>query len=68
MKLLRTEEVRKIFGGYCKSHFDEIMRHPDFPKPVKPYPGARALMWIDDEIEAYIEKLRKDRDEANVNS
>ena len=65
MKLIRAEEVREIFGGYNSDHFEKIIKHPDFPKPVKPYPGARALMWFDDEIAAYLEKLRNNRETAS---
>ena len=68
MKLLRSEEVREIFGGYSSDHFERITKHPDFPKPVKPYPGARALMWFDDEIIAYLEKLRADRETTSDNN
>jgi predicted DNA-binding transcriptional regulator AlpA len=62
MKLIRAEEVRRMLGAYSKSHFEKIIRSPDFPKSVKPYPGARLLLWFDDEIAEYLEKLRKDRE------
>jgi predicted DNA-binding transcriptional regulator AlpA len=65
MKLIRAEEVRRMLGDYSKSHFEKIIRSPDFPKSVKPYPGARLLLWFDDEIAEYLEKLRKDRESGS---
>jgi predicted DNA-binding transcriptional regulator AlpA len=65
MKLLRSDEVRQLLGSYSPAHFEKIVKHPDFPKPVKAYPGARALMWFDDEINAYLDKLRQGREQEN---
>lgn len=65
MKMLRSKAVREILGGCSVDHLDSLRQQPDFPKPVRPYPGAHSLMFFEDEILAYLEKLRKDRDEKN---
>jgi predicted DNA-binding transcriptional regulator AlpA len=62
MRMLRSSEVREIFGGYSSVQLEHIMKQPDFPKPVRAYEGARFLLWFEDEIKEYLEKLRSRRE------
>jgi predicted DNA-binding transcriptional regulator AlpA len=65
MKMLRPKAVCEILGGCSIDHLNSLRSQPDFPKPVHPYPGAHSLMFFEDEIFAYLEKLRKARDGSN---
>ena len=36
-----------------------FLRKPDFPRPI--YPGTRSPRWPSDEIDAYLERLSRER-------
>ena len=57
-KMLRLNAVKERTGK-CRS---SIYADPDFPKPVKI--GARAVAWVADEIDAYIDTRIAQRDAA----
>jgi predicted DNA-binding transcriptional regulator AlpA len=65
MKLIKSKEARILLGGYSSSQFERLQKTPDFPKPVKIYPEARLLMWIEDEIREYIAKRCADREQTS---
>lgn len=57
-RLLRLPEVRKVYPKSKSTIYAEIARG-EFPAPVK---IGRASAWFEDEIDAYLEKLRAERD------
>ena len=60
-KLLRFKAVKEKTGlGHTKIYED--MAAGSFPLPVKL--SARAVRWVEDEIDAYIEAKIAERDEA----
>jgi len=59
MNILRRAEVEKICG--CKkSSLYELMRLGKFPKPL--HLGARAVGWLDSEIQDWIKDKAAKRD------
>ena len=64
-KLIRPKNVCEDFLNCSEKQLDELRKREDFPKPVKLYEHARAIYFLSDEIEAFVEKLRQERNSAN---
>lgn len=55
-RILRRPEVRHK-TGLTDSALDRLIRSGQFPKPIRlsPDPQSRAVGWIEDDVEQYIE-------------
>lgn len=53
MKLIRLPTVTG-WTGYGKSMIYKLIKEGKFPKPVQL--GARAVAWVDEEVEAWIQE------------
>jgi prophage regulatory protein len=51
--------------GMKKTQLLEAVRDGRFPKRVAPLEGGRAVAWVEDEVEAYIETRIAARDQTN---
>src|SRR4029077_7662176 len=60
-KILRGPEVLKACG-YKESQLDEKIKEGKFPAPITLSEGGRARGWFEDEIIAYQEARRQERD------
>lgn len=62
MRLLSLDDLRARGIRYSRVHIWRLVRDGKFPKPVR---GAgRGLAWVEDEVDAYIERLIAERDAA----
>lgn len=61
--LRRPEVLKKI--GLCKAQLQNLINAGEFPKPVKlGGPDARAVGWVDTEVQAWIDAKIAERDTA----
>jgi len=61
VRLLKRKEVLQKFGGVSKdSGYRHLFSRPDFPRPVKVFPGQD--LWLEKEVDEFIERLVADRD------
>jgi predicted DNA-binding transcriptional regulator AlpA len=64
-RIIRDEELR-VKLGLGQTSLDELTRKdPSFPKPVTIGARGRAKGRFEDEVDAWLEKLRAERDSAN---
>lgn len=59
--LRRPEVLKKV--GLCKAQLQNLINAGEFPKPVKlGGPDARAVGWVDTEVQAWIDAKIAARD------
>jgi prophage regulatory protein len=60
-RILREPEVLQA-SGYRKTQLDLLIQQGKFPKPIRLSEGGRARGWFEDEIIAFQEARRAERD------
>ena len=60
-RVLREPEVLAA-SGYRKTQLDLLIQQDKFPKPIRLSEGGRARGWFEDEIIAFQEARRAERD------
>ena len=63
MRLIRLTAVLDK-TGLSRSVIYEMMNRGEFPRPAKLYPGARANLWPESEVEAWIASRLEAREAA----
>jgi predicted DNA-binding transcriptional regulator AlpA len=64
VNLLAFEELKPKKGiNYTRDHTRRLGKQGKFPKPIR-LGGGRRILFIEEEIDAYIEQLRAARDVA----
>jgi len=61
MRLITSKDFRRLLGDCSPSKFDSFRAHPNFPLPVRPYPTARALLFLESEAHNFIAQLGRER-------
>jgi prophage regulatory protein len=66
-RLIRIDEVCSRLG-YSRATVWRMVKTGQFPRPLKPYPDARASAWIETEIDDYIAAAiaRRDAEHGEV--
>jgi prophage regulatory protein len=65
MRLLTFEELQRQKGiPYCRDHLRRKVKAGEFPKPVDL--GARRIAWIEEEIDAHLERVVANRDQREA--
>lgn len=64
-KIIRLTQVRNRTGKATSTIYDQMQKGL-FPKPVKL--GPRAVGWVEDEVDAHVERLIASRDGAECST
>jgi prophage regulatory protein len=59
-RLLRCAATRAKAGFTANSTLYGAMEHHGFPRPIKI--GNRSVAWVEDEVDAWIERRKAERD------
>ena len=60
-RILREPEVLQA-SGYRKTQLDLLIQQGKFPRPIRLSEGGRARGWFEDEVIAFQEARRAERD------
>lgn len=59
---LRTKSELKIKLGHSHQHIDRLEARGDFPKRVKPFGTNGRALWVESEVDTWIQQKIDERD------
>src|SRR5689334_14754227 len=62
LQIIRKPALRQRLGGCSDHHIDNLRDQPDFPQPIRM--TARSIGWLEHEVDAWIERRMRERDQS----